>query len=239
MSLTVNRMIAALREFHSAFGVTQAETPTLQSEQVRQLRVNLMTEEFEELTTGFKTGNRREILDGLCDSFYVVVGSMLSYGYVNSKKFPNIDVLLASTKPVFAYKWDIGKAEWDRIMSRFLALTNRPGDEVGTVVNIGLRITFEDMLIQLRHIAVFTGFLPVLADAFEEVHRSNMSKLCETQEEAERTVAAQERLGVPCRFEQCEINERRYYRVLRNSDAKVIKSVDYSVAELGKFLVGE
>ena len=72
------------------------------------------------------------------------------------------------------------------------------------------------------------------ADLFAEVQRSNMSKICETREVAEETVA----------YYQAERNTKGFiternnqYLVYRVSDHKVLKSVRYSPADLESILV--
>jgi len=72
------------------------------------------------------------------------------------------------------------------------------------------------------------------ADLFAEVQRSNMSKVCETLEVAEETVA----------YYQSERNTEGYiternnqYLVYRATDNKVLKSVRYSPADLESILV--
>lgn len=64
---------------------------------------------------------------------------------------------------------------------------------------------------------------------FDEVHRSNMSKTCHSKEEAEETVQHYlDRKG-----EQGHIREKNgKYIVYRDSDGKVLKSVNYSEADL-------
>ena len=71
---------------------------------------------------------------------------------------------------------------------------------------------------------------------FDEVQRSNMSKVCLTQKEAEQTV----------RFYELEHKTECYYRevggkflVYRASDNKTLKSVNYSPANLEKVLKKE
>lgn len=63
---------------------------------------------------------------------------------------------------------------------------------------------------------------------FEEVHRSNMSKTCATQAEAEATVAHYATLG------QTGVIEASgdVFLVYRTDDRKVLKNVGYSPADL-------
>lgn len=67
---------------------------------------------------------------------------------------------------------------------------------------------------------------------FDAVQRSNMSKVCPTMEVAERTVEAYKEKGQAAHIVPCETG----FLVYRDSDKKVLKSVDYSPVELGPFL---
>ncbi len=68
---------------------------------------------------------------------------------------------------------------------------------------------------------------------FDEVQRSNMSKVCHTLEEAEATVKYyEETRGIPCHYHK----EDGAYLVYRNEDRKTLKSIFYSPADLGSIL---
>lgn len=68
---------------------------------------------------------------------------------------------------------------------------------------------------------------------FEEVHRSNMSKSCATEEEAKQTRdKAVTSSGVDHHYES---RNGRWF-VYRTSDMKTVKSIYYSLANLEKFL---
>ncbi|CAN5274309.1 hypothetical protein BH23BAC1_BH23BAC1_49370 [soil metagenome] len=66
-------------------------------------------------------------------------------------------------------------------------------------------------------------------DLFNEVHRSNMSKACQTKEEAEETIKFfKEQQNVDSYFTERE----NFYLVYRKSDNKTLKSINYSPANL-------
>ena len=70
-------------------------------------------------------------------------------------------------------------------------------------------------------------------DLFDEVQRSNMSKACKTEEEAQATVEHYEKnRDTPCYYKEVY----GLYLVYRKGDNKTLKSVNYSPADLGKFL---
>lgn len=73
------------------------------------------------------------------------------------------------------------------------------------------------------------GLGPKFKHLFEEVQRSNMSKVCKSLEEAEATVKKYfDKDGT-----EGHIVERdNQYLVYRNNDGKVLKSVNYSPADL-------
>ena len=70
-------------------------------------------------------------------------------------------------------------------------------------------------------------------DLFDEVQRSNMSKSCNSIEEAEATVKYyKEHRGQDCYFKEAD----GHYLVYRLSDNKTLKSINYSPADLKRII---
>ncbi|QCK15003.1 pyrophosphohydrolase domain-containing protein [Mangrovivirga cuniculi] len=70
-------------------------------------------------------------------------------------------------------------------------------------------------------------------ELFDEVQRSNMSKACDTEAEAQETVEYyKDKKNEECYYQQIDGK----YLVFRKSDNKTIKSVNYSPADLKKIL---
>ena len=68
---------------------------------------------------------------------------------------------------------------------------------------------------------------------FNEVQRSNMSKACESEEEARATVAHyKEKKDTDCYYR--EVSDK--YLVFRRGDDKTLKSIKYSPADLSSIL---
>lgn len=63
---------------------------------------------------------------------------------------------------------------------------------------------------------------------FDEVQRSNLSKACNTVEEAEATVAHYQAKGVDCHY----VGSEGKYLVYRTADNKTLKNINYSPADL-------
>ena len=70
------------------------------------------------------------------------------------------------------------------------------------------------------------------SDLFDEVQRSNMSKSCDTEQEAEETVAFYAKQGTEAYFEASDGK----FLIYRKSDNKTLKSINYSPADLKKIL---
>jgi predicted HAD superfamily Cof-like phosphohydrolase len=70
------------------------------------------------------------------------------------------------------------------------------------------------------------------SELFDEVQRSNMSKACETQAEADETIAYYAKQGT----EAYSAPSDGKFLIYRKSDNKTLKSVNYSPAELKKLL---
>jgi len=74
-----------------------------------------------------------------------------------------------------------------------------------------------------------------LMDAFAEVQASNMSKTCATVEEAEETIRVRSEEHGPCYYKEVE----GVYIVYRESDDKVMKSINYFRPNLSQFFTEE
>jgi predicted HAD superfamily Cof-like phosphohydrolase len=70
------------------------------------------------------------------------------------------------------------------------------------------------------------------SDLFAEVQRSNMSKACDSEEEAQKTVAFYAEKGTSAYF----VASEGKYLVYRKSDNKTLKSINYSPANLKRYL---
>ena len=73
--------INAVEEFHNAFGIESASSPTFDvSEQKIILRYNLMKEENEEYLEAAQNNDPVEVADALGDMLYILCGTILSHG---------------------------------------------------------------------------------------------------------------------------------------------------------------
>jgi predicted HAD superfamily Cof-like phosphohydrolase len=76
----MKKQIEKVREFHNAFGISNAEKPTVIDLNESLLRYTLLREENEEYLEACKNGNLTEIADALGDILYITFGTLLKHG---------------------------------------------------------------------------------------------------------------------------------------------------------------
>lgn len=69
-----------VQEFHDTYGLPVHGEPNLSCEQTKQLRINLLQEELNELKEALENNDKLETLDALIDLQYVLDGAFLSFG---------------------------------------------------------------------------------------------------------------------------------------------------------------
>lgn len=105
------------------------------------------------------------------------------------------------------------------------------GDIVG-VLDAILDITY----VSLGNGAMTFGLKDKILAGYAEVHASNMSKSCKTEEEANHTVFIRsEQQGCPCHYEKVG----DVYIVYRSHDRKAMKSINYKAPNLAQFFTQE
>ena len=124
-----NKLVGLVKEFYIAFGQQEFLEKGMTDERM-ELRKKLFDEEFKEYEVAEKNNDKVEMLDAVCDMYYIHIGTLLEQ-----------------------YKGDI-----EKVASRIFFLADGKTD-------------------YLFKLEVKSGFDTVLPEAFEEVHRSNMSKL--------------------------------------------------------------
>lgn len=91
-----------------------------------------------------------------------------------------------------------------------------------------------DLQVVLHNATYSCGFINIFHDGMEEVHASNMSKFCTTQEEADQTVRKYEEAGIEA---NAYLNMSGLYVVVRKSDLKVLKGINFHAPNLEQFII--
>lgn len=80
-TLSLKATINRVREFHDAFGISNADIPTADLTQADlELRHRLMHEENEEYLEAAQKGDLVEVADALGDMLYILCGTILKHG---------------------------------------------------------------------------------------------------------------------------------------------------------------
>ena len=101
--------IAAVREFHEAFGLGVKESPTANLGEAKNLlRYKLMREENEEYLEAANDGDLVEVADALGDMLYILCGTIIEHGMqykieevFNEIQKSNMSKLGADGKPIY------------------------------------------------------------------------------------------------------------------------------------------
>lgn len=96
-----------VQEFHETYGLPVESTQTCGSEKTKDLRINLLQEELDELKEALQNNDLVETLDALIDLQYVLDGAFLSFGLqevkmaaFNEVHRSNMSKLGADGKPI-------------------------------------------------------------------------------------------------------------------------------------------
>lgn len=77
----LKKPLAAVTDFHRAFGLEVNKKPTVSiADEVKLLRYNLMKEENEEYLEAVKNNDLVEVADALGDMLYILCGTIISHG---------------------------------------------------------------------------------------------------------------------------------------------------------------
>ncbi len=75
-----------VQEFHETYGLSVESAQTTGSDKTKELRINLLQEELDELKEALENDDLVETLDALIDLQYVLDGAFLSFGMQNVKE---------------------------------------------------------------------------------------------------------------------------------------------------------
>jgi predicted HAD superfamily Cof-like phosphohydrolase len=86
MTKEINKTtLEQVQEFHETYGLPVANEQTTGNDQTKELRINLLQEELDELKEALDNDDLIETLDALIDLQYVLDGAFLSFGMQDVK----------------------------------------------------------------------------------------------------------------------------------------------------------
>lgn len=170
MKQFVNKVI----EFHTAFNHPVAKRPTLITKDRYELRFDMFREENEEFIDGSEENDIVEVVDAIGDMLYIICGTIVEHG-LTEIEFANYlfnDSTATKTKP-HTIPLDDSLAFFEKL--RIANENYIKSCERGSIHDA---ITFINVIIsQLSEIVQVHSLGGKIEAIFNEIHKSNMSKL--------------------------------------------------------------
>lgn len=206
---------------------------TFQSTKVADFRIRLINEEIagkNELLDSLKNDNLSGILDGICDVLYVAYGAVATFGaYLPEVEIP----VRESDKSANILAKHLALNELSQITNGYEQFVRgtESGDAMAIQRGLGYIVSGA---ISLATVSEFD-----LIGAFDEVHKSNMSKFCLSEEAAEKAISVrsiEKEDYIGAYVDKVQVGANLYYVIKRKNDGKVLKGLDFFEPDFTKFL---
>lgn len=162
------RTIEKTEQFHRAFGQDCPEKPTLPKQSIALLRVHLLLEETGELAEALAGGDLLKVFDGLIDIQYVLDGAQLAFGLrgvdFGTARAASLGAPQLPSKPLQVLQ---------RVQLGVHTICASLAAEDLTMLSAGIQQTQFGVDWAVNACSLGGAF----PEGFDEVHRSNMSKL--------------------------------------------------------------
>ena len=246
-------------EFNKSFGLPHydLEQKTILSDNIKlsNLRVDLCVEEIKELNEAFEEHNFIEVIDALTDELYVIYGAASSFGININKEFRNkynvIESIIKETNYEIIRKLNVNNRETidkdfflrnksdDPKIYGLLQILNNIADDLVTHKNNKNFLKVKETLVMLLYYTYFMGIeLGInLNESFTIVHNSNMSKLCNDEDESKITLEWYNQNDT--RYDSPNYrpsDDNKYWVIYNESTGKILKNVNYTSANFETML---
>lgn len=246
-------------EFHKTFGHPINTIPQTnifnEKPNVVNLRVKLIYEEINELLNAIKNRDIIECIDGVCDILYVVYGTFHTIGINYDEGYGNINYnnyFLEQSKLKIQYKCF---THHDLCIKTMYGNDFFKNNLIKYIADLLKEINFYNDVNFYKSLYIFTNKLfdiiilchmmanvlnISLDKCFDEIHKSNMTKMCINEYELEKTLEMYEKQNIKVNYTICGENKSQYI-VKRDSDSKILKSINYKkpdFSDLIKFING-
>ena len=230
-----------IKNFSKAFGVKEYSifsTQTLEDTDNLKLRLDLIEEEIKELGQAIKTNDLIEIRDAIADILYVVIGMPVSLAIdIVSKYEESCKNNLFETKEyddLFSInfdKFDLDIFRNKEYINKHYTYLYNSFKSLEKFTNQKNSNSIVNYLSHLLYITYSIGkcYSINVRNDFDIVHKSNMSKICSSEDEAKRTI---EKYKNDKKYPNTYYIKNDYGYVVRNkSNNKVLKNINYTPAK--------
>lgn len=242
-------------EFHTAFNQpcnTSVNQELLHDFKMVSLRVKLIDEEFKELC---QSKTMVEQLDAIGDLLYVVYGAGVCFGFDLNKEYTNYCVSMSNAGGIqCVVDYFNGKSNFEKSRDVYYVVDNPlKGKDITLEPKYIMNSNFINFAIQIKRLsyhllmtdadAVCHSLIKMLSsiyitcimckynidEIFDIIHKSNMTKLCVSEFDAENTIAWYlthefERYKEP----MYEKSKNGYYIIYDNATGKRLKSSNFT-----------
>ena len=240
-----------VREFHNVMGHPCNDTLQLnvftENSSLANLRLNLICEELSELLEAISEKDFVEIADALADIRYVVVGTFLALGYDVSTKMDLLETKIPETYGQYSYKLYV---EPDNVN------LDTANPDIGPFLEYWYEkfATYHQMVKDSFYLKKFKLIKWVLLELcgdmqdfsnclgmdlekiFNEVHRSNMTKVCTTEEEACEAVKELKESGKCNSAGYKKSSCDKFYLIYNVETGKALKSLKFELLQIAEIL---
>lgn len=221
-------------EFHLVFGHPMKSEPQLtifdDNYKLVEFRLSQIEEELNELKEAVEKEDFVECIDAVCDLMYFVYGTYHVFGvnFDDLTPKPKVRLFESPVNNTKVFENDISPFQMQiSMLSQVLSLLTLSCEEH----DFDSAITYLAKLEALCHTA--GSLLGVNIDeCFTEVHRSNMTKVCVSEEEAQETV---QNYKTDTRYAEPDYRKSettRYWVVYDKATSKILKSVKFELPKL-------
>lgn len=232
-----------VKEFHTIFEhpINNIEQTNIFTENPKlvEFRLSQIEEELNELHDAVAKDDFIECLDAICDLMYFVYGTFLVFGinydeYRKNNSFVVTDFCYPKNNlQVFNFYSSSLKLQID-LLTQYLSLLKLNCEEKDFDQTIVFLSKME------KHCYSLATLFGVDIDmCFKEVHRSNMTKVCKTEEEAKQTVDKYLEIYKNGDIKYAEPNYRNkegYYVVYDKTTSKILKSINFELPNLHRII---
>lgn len=262
----VDKICILVAEFNYLFGVINYQyepsdsgiliekfdikNPSFNQKQV-ELRLSLIKEECDELTTAVQQKNKIEIVDALCDILYVVAGAKVYFNLPNTLINEKVikDNLIQQVENSIINQFEIIELvlndqkyfnelyEKNNIISKLVISLEEITNKILNFVSeqnidytiISYNECLDQIIYQVLSLSNFMGL--DIYKMFSMVHDSNMSKACSDFETAIESIdyykTIETRYSLP-NYKEINYNGKNYWIIYDEETKKILKSFKYS-----------
>ena len=232
--------------FHEVFGhpvcTSLQEDIFLTNPKLVDFRISLIEEEKNELKEACDQKNLIEVSDAIGDTLFVTYGMCLVLGinydeyqltldnipklYCSENSNPNIDAFDKNQK---------------ELESDLISLENFVTDLKNSCENANMKKVKENINSIVCQCYVISSLFRInIVECFSEIFRSNMTKVCSTEEEAKNTVdwyKQNDKRYIDPSYRKS--SDDKYWIVFDNSTTKILKSIKFELPNLKKVIFQE